>query len=673
MQISRQFASRKSGYLAAFFLQCRAVNVQDRASFGLAIFIVCIVCSVCAGQASAAVSPPSEQQIAQPVSQLSVQVTAQNVAQHIAQARATHLAAKPTWASLLHVADGKANIKTPDFLLSLPDFSLDNELAATIQFLYSGKDEPKNTTNRDASAAPVCRFPARYLWLKSELNLPPLPIDGCADLSEFKQRAPADRIAIVFASENLAQPSSMMGHILLKLSGDNPLGKPVEHAISFITDAGGMNLPKLFFDSMVVGKKGFFTLSPYDEKLNLYLREEQRSIWEYELTLDSVQRALIQAHLIELKQTDLTYFFQNYNCATVIDFIIAIGASQQLPVDALWLTPKDVIKRAQTLKLIGASRVIAPNRWLIRAINEQINRTDRETVKQAVDEGKAIAADAQNSTEDLLKRQLALAYQAYRIETKQVSGPDAQEYKNQLAKTVGAKYKNQQLEASAFKNPLSTPQDSQLEFGFVRREQARFVRLSFTPATHHIEDDNRHYFSENELLLFDLSVLKNIASRQFFVDRFTVYAAKSLIPYDNMSGGLSGAIRMGFEPQFDAQLRMQKATYLSGALGRTLRYGGDIDVYALLGLGVSVRGGKPNLYGQPEIGLIVREIFDMKSSLSAVLTANAFGDKAKYQQYRFVQSKYFQNRNFSFHITAKSAAQKTHRINSFEASLKYLF
>jgi hypothetical protein len=84
------------------------------------------------------------------------------------------LAHHATWAALLHVANGKPHITGADFLLSGAAFSLQNELAATLALFYGPSAAP----------AAVCRFPARYLWLRSQLTLPELPIGACAELAQ---------------------------------------------------------------------------------------------------------------------------------------------------------------------------------------------------------------------------------------------------------------------------------------------------------------------------------------------------------------------------------------------------------------------------------------------------------------------------------------------------------
>ncbi len=365
----------------------------------------------------------------------------------------------------------------------------------------------------------------------------------------------------------------------------------------------------------------------------------------------------------------------------MVDFILSIAASQQLPVDALWLTPKDVIKRAKTLNLIQQSRVIAPNRWLIRALSEQVDPVTRDALKKDIDEQRPIRVDKFTADGGNINLQLAMAYQGYLIESKQFGNAadrspqyeQALQYRSQLRQLFEEKYSNTQLEAKAFKSPLDTPQDSQLEFGILNRGKNNFLRMSFTPASHHLEDDNRQYFGESELLLFEVSALKNTATRQLIIDRFILYFTKSLIPYDDMSGGLSGAIRVGYEPQRNAEFKTQRAAFISGAIGKTSRYGRDIDMFALLGGGASVRNRSPNFYLQPEVGIIVREIFGMKTSASAILTTNLFGDHARYVKYRFVQSKYFSKQNISLHLVAESESQGRNRQHFFETNIKYLF
>jgi hypothetical protein len=85
------------------------------------------------------------------------------------------------------------------------------------------------------------------------------------------------------------------------------------------------------------------------------------------------------------------------------------------------------------------------------------------------------------------------------------------------------------------------------------------------------------------MVLFDVSVLNDLSSRSIVLDRLTLYGTKSLVPYDHMSGGVSGAIQLGMEQRPDGKFRDRSAVYVAGALGITKRLGLDVDVFTLAG------------------------------------------------------------------------------------------
>jgi hypothetical protein len=635
MQIIRVPVSKKSGSLAAFF------SLRFLISFCLGCW-----CSQAIPAAAQHQSP-------------------ENLHKYFELAQQKNLARHPVWSGLLHVSNGRPNIYSHQFLLTADSFSLVAELNATLKLLYGGERNQQ------------CRFPARYLWLRQQLDLPELSLQDCTEFQEFKTRAPATEISLAFASENLAQPSSMMGHIFLKLRGLDSNGNPLEHAISFFTDAGGINISKLFYESMVVGKTGYFSLSPYQEKIALYLGEEQRSIWEYSLKLSAFQKELIQAHLIELRQTDLVYFFQKYNCATVIDFVLSLAATEPLNNTGFWLTPKDVVKRAEKLNLIEQSRLISPNRWLIRALREQLPSDQSKAIQEDIDALRLPEVTQLEPNQAFLHLQLAKAYLAYQTETTKFQDKRlavlSNSLKSKISHELQEKYPSHVLQVLEQKNPIESPQDSQIAIGLTRRDEQTYLRMNLTPASHQLDDDNRQYFSETELLLFDVSILKDLRSRQILLDQFTVYSAKSLIPYDAMSGGISGAFRIGVAPHYDAQLRSNKAAFIEGGLGITHRAGNDLDSFALLGLGVRWQSGRAQLYAQPEIGFILREVFDMKSRISVVMKSDLAGNDQSHMHFRFVQSKYFKSKDVSLHLSIDRIRSSEKTLSQFEFSLKKMF
>ena len=287
------------------------------------------------------------------------------------QAIAQELYLNPEWNALLHIEEGQSKILDPRFILSSEDFSSKNELVETINFLFGIDNSPTN----------ICKFPARAIWINQQLKRPPINFGLCNQFSKYLESAPVNSIAVVYSSENLTQPSSMMGHVFLKISGENQLGKQVAHGVSFFTEINGINVPKIIFDSMVIGKQGFFALSPYQDKLSFYLQEEQRNVWEYELDLDSDQKELIQAHIWELKQAKLDYFFQDYNCATLLKFLISVAEPSLLDSKDAWTTPVDLVKTVDRANIVKNVSVIPSSKWKMRMLSEALTPQINDDIK----------------------------------------------------------------------------------------------------------------------------------------------------------------------------------------------------------------------------------------------------------------------------------------------------
>jgi len=555
-----------------------------------------------------------------------------------AQTPAPDLHRSPTWQALLHLSEGRPQIRDPGFLLSLPHFSPQRELEATLAYLWG----PQSTQA-------VCRFPARYLWLQQALALPPLPIDHCATLQEFMRRAPADRISLVFASENLSQPSSMMGHLFLKAEGQRADGVHVAHAIAFFTDAATANLPKLFYDSMVVGKEGYFVLTPFQDEAQLYAVEEQRSLWTYELRLDAPTRRLMQAHMHELRQARITYFFQDYNCATLVKHIVAVGAPQVLQGREWWTTPKSVVQRAQAAGLVADSHVTTPSRWRVRTLRDGLPADEvaavqarvrrRQPPPEAGQPATHAAPDSAAARQGFLALELARAYNSYLLEQKQITHEDWRTHATQLDQVRELHYPGLSLDTDERKNPVNAPPERQISLGWQRSGGAQHLRLGLQPVSHALVDDNRQLFSESELRLFDSAVLVNAQNGRAQLDHFTLYAVESLLPREAMTGGLSGRFKIGVERQPQVARPEKKALLVEGAGGYTWRLSDDIDAFALLGGGWGYRQ-QGYLYAMPSVGLVVREVFDMKTVLRMSHISQPLGQDHSSRELRLSQVKY---------------------------------
>lgn len=568
------------------------------------------------------------------------------------------------WMALLHVSEGVPRVQDGQFILSLDHFSPREELLQTIAYLYGPK-----------SAEAVCRFPARYAWLQEEAGLPALSLDHCTELQELIARAPTDTLSLIFASENLSQPSSMMGHLFLKTSGKTTEGRKVEHAISFFTDADTINLPKLFYDSMVTGKKGYFALSPYQNEIRHYVIDEQRTLWEYELRLSAQDRTLLRYHLQELRHADITYFFQSYNCATLVKHVLAIAAPDMLQEADWWTTPKFVVRKAHEAGLIADTSVKTPSRWVVRSLEDALPAQTVAEVGSATSQrhlpALAVNTDAEVARQSFMALELARAYNTYLYEQRRVALEDWQALDQQVKLTEQARYPGLELQADQSKNPAQSPRDKQVSMGWQHRPGQDLLKLGLLPVSHTLADDNAQYNSENELRLFDTALLVDSRNGRVSLDHFTVYATQSMLPRDPLTGGLSGRLKIGFESQPDTILQGRTAFLMEGALGTSWRASSDVDMFVLLGGGWGYRH-RGYLYAKPTAGVLVREVYGMKSIVTLSQTSRPLGESGQATEWAFTQSKYLNAQN-----TLLLEALRTRRLgqyaNQLTLSFKHIF
>jgi len=557
------------------------------------------------------------------------------------------------WKSLLQTTDGKLNIKDPNFILSGDDFSLEKELAKTIQSFFDIPD--------DSLKHPICRFPARFYWIKNELGLNDniFPNVSCPDFEEYLNRAPAQKIYLVFVSENVSQPSSMMGHVFLKLSGHNYKSNYAEHAVSFYTIIDTINIPLLILKSTITGMDGFFSLLPYSEQVKRYLEVEDRNIWEYELDLPEKNKTLIYYHIWELKDIKMKYLFTGYNCATVIYNILSLSSENfSSNKKHLWITPKDVVKETYRANLILSTKLIPSDKWNIRMLSEAVEQENRDYIydlfKYGLFEDVKLSDDI---TTRIYQVELIRSYANYLYMRGDIDKKELNIISKQLSKIDKEILSNNKyfIDLSQYKSPIKTFNDSQLGVGYKMGKKRNYMKLYFLPASNSLSDDNREYFNENFLKLGELSFL--ITENSINVESFQLYAMKSLIPWNKFVKGISGEFRLGLEEHYDKKLRNHAAINALGGIGVTKKIFTDINTYLLINGGIGY--GKSHLYFYlyPEVGAIIYEVINMKTTFSYKYIYNQLASNDFYHSFDITQS-------FFLHNNLKLNATCEHRVNN---------
>jgi hypothetical protein len=565
---------------------------------------------------------------------------------------------KPTWKALLHFKENEFFINGPKFLFSYPNQSLEKELKLSLIAF-------KNTDVMDDSHA-ICQFPARFNWLSEQLNLPKadFPKPTCNEYNEFLEKAPADNIELVFASENVSSPSSMMGHSFLKISGKNAQNNDTSHAISYFTVLDSFNPANLIFRSLVTGMDGIFALLPYKKHIEHYQTVENRNIWEYQIKLTHREKKLIHQHIWELKDKPSSYYFTKYNCATLTHFLLAIAEPRLLQQNHNWVTPQDVIKDAFQFNLIKSANLKPSLSWQIKMLVDNVSTEDQLAIKNNIRDISKVNTNSSSS----FKTELMVNYNQYAF-TENIITTD--QYKDNT-RWLNSNFNNDfKIDVSRYKAPQKTPNDSQFSIGLIRKDNVDLLSFQIMPAAHRLQDDNRQYFSENALELADLQLNIDVENQNIELDHFTLYGVKSLIPIDRFTYGLSGQWKVGIDQQVFDHLNFQRMAFLEGGLGYTLPVKKDIEIYTLLNLGGAVSTSLKHAYLVPEIGFIINEVWDMKSNLNfqAVYSTH---NKNPILKTTFTQSLYL-NQDRALFAEWQNFKQKNMQLNEIKLSFSYFF
>jgi hypothetical protein len=234
----------------------------------------------------------------------------------IDQSKLDSILKDPQWKLLLHfkknAKPGEASeVDGGDFFLS-PTGRKDpsSELKATLEAFQSNRivgflQQPAR-----------CAFRGRLHFLKDKLGLQ-YPPDECPKWDGFISRFNnPESVSLVFSSAYTNNPASMFGHLFLKVNSERS-SELLDNGVNFAAQVPPDENPFAFFYFGVLGGyNGNWSIQPYYEKLNEYIKAESRDLWEYELNITKDETLFFLEHLWELETTGrFDYYFFDDNCA----------------------------------------------------------------------------------------------------------------------------------------------------------------------------------------------------------------------------------------------------------------------------------------------------------------------------------------------------------------------
>ncbi|MBL4711763.1 MAG: DUF4105 domain-containing protein [Gammaproteobacteria bacterium] len=298
-------------------------------------------------------------------------ITDDDIETILQQAETLQLAKHETWLALLHYKREtllRRFVSQADdenfFLSDDGKTNADAELKANIKAFFKGPHK----------GHAQCRFPARWWWIKQQLNLQGKHEVSCPQHVAFMTRVAQDKLFLVFPTMYLNNPGSTFGHTFLRFDGEGK-SKLLSQTLNYAARVDKSDdLLSYVSKGLFGGYKGFFKSRPYYETVQEYSNIENRDIWEYQLAFTREEITQLVRHLWEVKGIDFDYYFFRENCAyRLLALIDVVRPGMQLTGEnafPAYAIPVDTVRALDDRNLITSRQFRAS---LATKINDEFS------------------------------------------------------------------------------------------------------------------------------------------------------------------------------------------------------------------------------------------------------------------------------------------------------------
>ena len=469
----------------------------------------------------------------------------------LATAHILRLHEDPYWHILVHYkqcASGfESLVDAPGFFLA-PDGKTNPqaELEATIHAILDPDDDGPNPA--------VCRFVARFEWLREQLNLDTdrLGVTGCGPFMDFVDRIEPRSATLIFPMAHLNSPASMFGHTLLTIETANK-SKLLAYSVSYSAVTEETIGPLFAVKGLFGLYPGYFAVMPYYAKLQQYSDVDHRDIWEYPLNLTETEIRRMLLHIRELDSIASDYYFFSENCSYLLFFLLEAARPSLTLTDQFhaWLIPLDSIRMIEEQGLI-TDEIYRPSRttkikYLASNLPEEAQ--DRALALAGGDMHQDSFADKKISKMERMKTfELAGEYLQYLYTSGDV---DEKTYQQrfleilQIRSTLGIAKDEAIYQIPAPVQPGKGHRSNRLAIGAGIRDDEFFEEIRLRPAYHHLMDNDNGYVEGAQLVFADIALRHYPTDNKISLESLDIIDIFSLTPRDRFFHPISWKIKTG--------------------------------------------------------------------------------------------------------------------------------
>lgn len=561
-----------------------------------------------------------------------------------AQSSVETAAHQPQWLSLLHyektfLGEYTSAIDTPAFFFSPRGKS---DPLAELQATISSFIEKPNSQ---------CTFPARAMFVSEHIAT--LPDVQCDAFNAFTSNINATGVSLIYASGYLGNPASMYGHVFLKFNNTSQ-NELLDNTYNYGARYPDNENPIAYIiNGIFGGYNGYFANQKYHHQTLTYTESELRDLWKYSLSLTSKEISFLLAHLWELEQIPMTYYFFKQNCAYQIAQLLSLATGiSYMPNDKAWIMPFDIVTaiKKRHPSLIEAVKYHPSRQEALYKKFAQLTEKEktRLTVALGAEEttAKTLTELLKPLNEDQMKRVIDTAFDYFSYLSQSQSDNDASVMLQQRKAFVDVRFElppgNSRFEPITPAPPDTAQNTTLLQVSMMHNSDADTgVGVRFRANYYDLLTINPARIPFSELSTFDVRINIFEGAKPNLVD----LTALRITNLNAASTGLPGDDKMAWKfasGYRDLSVNNDNgALYIDGLLGKSYSPVFDIALYGGLS---STATSKNNLGGYLAVGAEFGGVFNisphyaMSFSVGHQRYANALEEKRTYAtwEHRFL-------------------------------------
>jgi hypothetical protein len=467
------------------------------------------------------------------------------------QAEKLGLSKQHYWHLLLHMNGDESEIDDDNFFFAKDGkHNPKSELSATLDAFFSNEVKDDNSS--------ICKFPARYAWLKEKLHGDDFPAANCVEYDKIFKRVDPKSTTLVFPAAHINSPASMFGHTFLRINSSYN-SKLLSYAINYAAnaDADKENGVVFAIKGLVGGYYGRYSLLPYYEKLKEYRDSEQRDIWEYNLNLTQAETVRMFRHIWELNGTNSFYYFFTENCSYNMLWLLEVARPTLHLRDKFTyqVIPLETVHVAKAAGIIESEYYRPSKRTKLLKYETLLDKSYKQLPIKLV-ESKVKAADIENNaTIEIDQKRYILEsgveYLEYQYSRGKIKKGDYLELFHEMTTERAKLGITKPLDIKTPPNPIDGHRAVRAEFGLGAKDGDFISYLGIRPAYHDLEDSGYGFLRGTQIEFMNL--LASTSKKETKIEEATIISIVSIAQRSLFFKNFSWRTKIGWDNDYLTQ------------------------------------------------------------------------------------------------------------------------